>query len=176
MTLHRSFPLLPLLCAEKGIRLLKGDIVTALEGQDGKVVLPTVLCSLSCIAHVRALPLHSSFAHVTSGCNASCRPGGFRRTHGPSRQCLPSPGLQVTTAVLKSGTKLDCSLVLVGTGARPNTDLFQGQLDLVEGPPGGIVVNGQLQVRAPPPLSPPTSPHPHTPPTRSDHVGWLGAV
>lgn len=61
---------------------------------------------------------------------------------------------QVTSAVLKSGAKLDCSLVLVGVGARPNTDLFQGQLDLVQGPPGGIVVNGQLQVggRLPPRL------------------------
>jgi NADPH-dependent 2,4-dienoyl-CoA reductase/sulfur reductase-like enzyme len=48
--------------------------------------------------------------------------------------------------VLKSGERLECSLVLVGVGARPNTDLFAGQLDLVEGPPGGIKVNSNLQV------------------------------
>lgn len=99
------------------------------------------------------VPLHMSCADAMP----CCRPAGFCRTHRPSRQCLPSPVLQVTTAILKSGTKLDCSLVLVGTGARPNTDLFQGQLDLLEGPPGGIVVNGQLQVRDPPA---PTPPHP----------------
>ncbi|KAL4433983.1 hypothetical protein ABPG75_000424 [Micractinium tetrahymenae] len=77
--------------AEKGIKLLKGDIVTAVEGEGGKV----------------------------------------------------------TAAVLNSGAKLDCSLVLVGVGARPNTDLFAGQLDMVQGPPGGIVVNGQLQTSNP---------------------------
>lgn len=48
--------------------------------------------------------------------------------------------------MLKSGERLECSLVLVGVGARPNTDLFAGQLDLVEGPPGGIKVNSNLQV------------------------------
>ena len=52
----------------------------------------------------------------------------------------------MTTAVLKSGGRLECSLVLVGVGARPNTDLFAGQLDLVQGPPGGIKVNAHLQV------------------------------
>jgi hypothetical protein len=32
---------------------------------------------------------------------------------------------QVTTAVLKGGERFDCSLVLVGTGARPNTALLK---------------------------------------------------
>lgn len=73
--------------AEKGIKILKGDTVTALEGADGKV----------------------------------------------------------SVAVLKSGGRLDCSLVLVGVGARPNTDLFKGQVELMEKAPGGITVNGQLQ-------------------------------
>ncbi len=54
--------------------------------------------------------------------------------------------MQVATAVLKSGGRLDASLVVVGVGARPNTDLLAGQLDLVQGPPGGIIVNGHLQV------------------------------
>jgi NADPH-dependent 2,4-dienoyl-CoA reductase/sulfur reductase-like enzyme len=48
--------------------------------------------------------------------------------------------------VLKSGGRLEASLVLVGVGARPATDLFAGQLELVQGPPGGIKVNGHLQV------------------------------
>ena len=52
----------------------------------------------------------------------------------------------MTAAVLKSGGRLECSLVLVGVGARPNTDLFAGQLDLVQGPPGGIKVDEHLQV------------------------------
>ncbi len=54
--------------------------------------------------------------------------------------------MQVTHAVLKNGTRLECSLVLVGVGARPNADLFAGQLELLQGPPGGIKVNGHLQV------------------------------
>lgn len=54
--------------------------------------------------------------------------------------------LQVTRTLLKSGTKLESSLVLVGVGARPNVDLFKGQLALLERAPGGIEVNGRLQV------------------------------
>ncbi|PSC73208.1 monodehydroascorbate reductase [Micractinium conductrix] len=77
--------------ADKGIKLIKGDVVTALEGTDGKVA----------------------------------------------------------TAVLKSGARLEASLVLVGVGARPNTELFAGQLDLVQGPPGGIKVDGHLQTSNP---------------------------
>lgn len=53
----------------------------------------------------------------------------------------------VAAAQLKSGAKIDASLVLVGVGARPNTDLFAGQLDLVQGPPGGIKVDAHLKVR-----------------------------
>ena len=41
---------------------------------------------------------------------------------------------------LKSGKKLDASLVVVGVGARPNTDLFKGQIDLLEDKPGGVKV------------------------------------
>ena len=48
---------------------------------------------------------------------------------------------------LKSGGRLEGSLVLVGVGARPNVELFKGQLDLLEKAPGGIKVNGRLQVR-----------------------------
>ena len=43
-----------------------------------------------------------------------------------------TPHMQVTAAVLKSGGRLECSLVLVGVGARPNTDLFAGQLELIQ--------------------------------------------
>ncbi|KAI8111300.1 hypothetical protein M9434_004872 [Picochlorum sp. BPE23] len=51
----------------------------------------------------------------------------------------------VTTAVLDNGTKVQCDLVVVGIGARPNTEIFKGQVDLVDGPPGGIKVNSKLQ-------------------------------
>lgn len=51
----------------------------------------------------------------------------------------------VTTAVLDNGTRLQCDLVVVGIGARPNTDIFKGQVDLVDGPPGGIKVDSKLQ-------------------------------
>lgn len=55
----------------------------------------------------------------------------------------------VTHTVLKSGTKLECDLVLVGVGAHPNTDLFRDQLDLLPKAPGGIKVNGHLQTSNP---------------------------
>ena len=50
-------------------------------------------------------------------------------------------GLFAAAAVeLKSGKKLDASLVVVGVGAKPNTDLFKGQIDLLEDKPGGVKV------------------------------------
>ena len=47
-------------------------------------------------------------------------------------------GVQVKTSVLKDGTKLESDIVLVGVGARPNIELFKGQLDMLEERPGGI--------------------------------------
>lgn len=41
---------------------------------------------------------------------------------------------------LKSGKKLEASLVVVGVGAKPNTEMFKGQLDLLEDKPGGVKV------------------------------------
>lgn len=46
--------------------------------------------------------------------------------------------MQVKTSVLKDGTKLESDIVLVGVGARPNIELFKGQLDMLEERPGGI--------------------------------------
>ncbi len=40
--------------------------------------------------------------------------------------------------MLKSGEKIEADLVLVGVGARPNVELFKGQLELLEERPGGI--------------------------------------
>lgn len=48
--------------------------------------------------------------------------------------------MQVTTTVLKSGEKIESDIVLVGVGARPNIELFKGQLELLEERPGGIKV------------------------------------
>ena len=53
---------------------------------------------------------------------------------------LPTWHVQVGTAVLNTGEKLQCDLCLVGVGARPNLDLFQGKLDLLEDKPGGVKV------------------------------------
>lgn len=44
----------------------------------------------------------------------------------------------MTRAVLKSGEKIEADIVLVGVGARPNTELVAGQLDLLQERPGGI--------------------------------------
>ena len=41
---------------------------------------------------------------------------------------------------LKSGKKLEAGLVVVGVGAIPNTEMFKGQLDLLEDKPGGVKV------------------------------------
>lgn len=51
----------------------------------------------------------------------------------------------VTHTILKDGRELESSLVIVGVGARPNVELFKGQLELVEGPPGGIKVDTSLE-------------------------------
>lgn len=48
---------------------------------------------------------------------------------------------QVTHTVLKSGQKLESDLVVVGVGAKPNSGMFKGQLDLLEERPGGIKVS-----------------------------------
>ncbi|KAK9824670.1 hypothetical protein WJX72_012200 [[Myrmecia] bisecta] len=56
---------------------------------------------------------------------------------------------QVTHAVLKSGEKLEADLVLVGVGARPNIELFKGQVELLQDKPGGIKVDGRLRTSDP---------------------------
>ena len=49
--------------------------------------------------------------------------------------------LQVKTSILKSGKKIDNDIVVVGVGAKPNTEMFKGQLDFLEERPGGIKVH-----------------------------------
>ena len=44
----------------------------------------------------------------------------------------------VKAVELKSGGTLPADLVVVGAGAKPNTDLFDGQLELLKEKPGGI--------------------------------------
>lgn len=45
---------------------------------------------------------------------------------------------------LKSGKQLEASLVVVGVGAKPNTEMFKGQLELLEDKPGGVKVSSFL--------------------------------
>lgn len=56
---------------------------------------------------------------------------------------------KVKTSVLKSGKKLESDIVIVGVGARPNTEMFKGQIDFLEDRPGGIKVNGKMQTSNP---------------------------
>ncbi|XP_023759354.1 monodehydroascorbate reductase 4, peroxisomal [Lactuca sativa] len=49
---------------------------------------------------------------------------------------------KITGANLKDGRQLPADLIIVGIGARPNTNLFTGQLTFEK---GGIKVNSQLQ-------------------------------
>ena len=58
----------------------------------------------------------------------------------PTDRQRSSRRAQVKTSVLKDGTKLESDIVLVGVGARPNIELFKGQLDMLEERPGGIKV------------------------------------
>ncbi|KAK9857184.1 hypothetical protein WJX84_003040 [Apatococcus fuscideae] len=55
----------------------------------------------------------------------------------------------VKAVELKSGGTIPADLVVVGAGAKPNVDLFEGQLDLLEDKPGGIKTNAQLQTSNP---------------------------
>ena len=50
----------------------------------------------------------------------------------------------VTKAQLKSGQELDCGLAVVGVGARPNVEVFEGQLEFASGC-GGILVDSQMK-------------------------------
>eukprot|EP00210_Caulerpa_lentillifera_P005211 g4978.t1 len=67
---------------------------------------------------------------------------GIVLTKGTLVSSLEGTNGKVTTAVLNTGTKLPADIVLVGTGARANSELFKDQLELVA---GGIKVNSQLQ-------------------------------
>lgn len=53
--------------------------------------------------------------------------------------------MQVKTSILKSGKKLESDIVIVGVGAKPNTDMFKGQIELLEDKPGGIKVRHRRQ-------------------------------
>lgn len=66
----------------------------------------------------------------------STEPVALFRTH-----CPISP--QVTKTVLGNGEELESTLVVVGVGARPNTQLLKGQLDVEDQKPGGIPVRLQ---------------------------------
>ena len=45
------------------------------------------------------------------------------------------------TTVLDDGTELESPLVVVGVGSKPRTELFKGQVDLLEDRPGGVKVS-----------------------------------
>ena len=55
---------------------------------------------------------------------------------------------QVKTSVLKSGKKIESNIVIVGVGAKPNTDMFKGQIDLLEDKPGGIKVTDEACIHS----------------------------
>ena len=59
---------------------------------------------------------------------------------------LEGEGGKVTAAVLKDGRKLPADIIVVGTGARPNAELFKDQLEMAA---GGVSVNSKLQTNHP---------------------------
>lgn len=54
----------------------------------------------------------------------------------------------VTGVRLSDGSQMEADLVVVGIGARANTELFQDQLEMMDKPLGGIRVGPQLQTSA----------------------------
>ncbi|KAK9833441.1 hypothetical protein WJX81_005619 [Elliptochloris bilobata] len=74
---------------------------------------------------------------------------GIKFIKGTTVTAFEGEGDKVKTSVLKDGTKLESDIVLVGVGARPNIELFKGQLDMLEERPGGIKVDGHLRTSVP---------------------------
>lgn len=74
---------------------------------------------------------------------------GIKLLKGNTAKSFTGKNGKVTHAVLDNGDKLPADLVVVGVGAKPNTELFKGQLDLVEEKPGGVKVNDHLQTSNP---------------------------
>lgn len=76
---------------------------------------------------------------------AAYKEKGIRLLKGSLCQSLHGENGMVKSATLSDGTNVECSLVIVGIGARPNIELFAGQLDTLSAAPGGIKVDGQLR-------------------------------
>ena len=74
---------------------------------------------------------------------------GVKMVKGALAEGLQGEGGRVTATLLKGGGVVESALVVVGVGARPNVELFAGQLDMVQGPPGGIKVDSHLRTSAP---------------------------
>ena len=74
--------------------------------------------------------------HADHACYLPCQIGLMYSTF-----CWPLISMPAcAVAELKSGKKLEAGLVVVGVGAKPNTDMFKGQIDLLEDKPGGVKV------------------------------------
>jgi len=74
---------------------------------------------------------------------------GVKLVKGAFAEGLKGDGGRVTHTLLKGGGELESSMVVVGIGARPNVELFKDQLDLLQGPPGGIKVDSNLRASVP---------------------------
>jgi monodehydroascorbate reductase (NADH) len=74
---------------------------------------------------------------------------GITLVKGNTAKAFKGENGRVTTTVLDDGRELESALVVVGVGARPNTQLLQGQVDVEDQKPGGIPVNSRLQTSNP---------------------------
>jgi len=70
---------------------------------------------------------------------------GIMLLKGSLCQSLHGENGMVKSATLSNGANVECDLVVVGIGARPNVEVFVGQLDTLSAAPGGIKVDGQLR-------------------------------
>eukprot|EP00208_Stichococcus_sp_RCC1054_P003758 CAMPEP_0206138822 /NCGR_PEP_ID=MMETSP1473-20131121/3713_1 /ASSEMBLY_ACC=CAM_ASM_001109 /TAXON_ID=1461547 /ORGANISM="Stichococcus sp, Strain RCC1054" /LENGTH=434 /DNA_ID=CAMNT_0053532349 /DNA_START=198 /DNA_END=1502 /DNA_ORIENTATION=+ len=74
---------------------------------------------------------------------------GIKVIKGKSAKSFKGQNGKVATTVLDDGTELESPLVVVGVGSKPRTELFKGQVDLLDDRPGGVKVNSQLQTSNP---------------------------
>ena len=101
---------------------------------------PWLICVVSHAVHA---PDHHGSAPT-----ASARRGFFYYlAHNRLWQADMVPAVQVAGVRLSDGSTLPASLVVVGVGARPASQLFKGQLQLDQ--EGGIVVDSSLQTSVP---------------------------
>lgn len=123
-------------------------------------VLVDIRLPKRCLARCRGCPAQRlARPHIPSPANTRATAGkGIKLVKGDIVTALEGGADgRVAAAVLKSGGRLEASLVLVGVGARPNTDLLAGQVRsqpacTPQAPGGPLSVTSAMRGRSTPEL------------------------